>query len=75
MTAMMNLNTMKITIDIPDEEIRDAVKGNIIREMIYEPKLKEEIIDKTVNATAHEIRRKGMPILANKLLESKDEDI
>lgn len=81
---------MKITIDIPDEELKERIMEQMVREitaeawqsrhflkecretvkeMIYEPKLKAEIIDKAVNAAAHEIRRKGMPILANKMME------
>ncbi len=31
-----------------------------VKEMIYEPKLKEKIIDKAVKEAAFEIRRKGM---------------
>ena len=86
---------MKITIEIPDEELKEIIKERMVREitaeawgsrrflkecreavkeMIYEPKLKAQIIDKAVNVAAHEIRRKGMPILANKLLESEDDD-
>ncbi len=36
-----------------------------VKEMIYEPKLKERIIDKAVNQAAAELKRKGM----NKLLD------
>ncbi len=36
-----------------------------VKEMIYDPELKQQIIDKAVKEAAYELRRKGM----NKLLE------
>ena len=43
-----------------EKEFREAVKG-----MIYEPELKQRIIDEAVEKAAFELRRKGM----QKLLE------
>lgn len=86
---------MKITIEIPDEEIKEEIKSHMVRkitaeawearrfikecqevvkQMIYEPELKAKIIDNAVKKAAHEIRRKGMPILANELMEDKENE-
>lgn len=86
---------MKITIEIPDKEIKEEIKSYMVREftagalasrrlikecqevvkqMIYEPELKAKIIDNAVKKAAHEIRRKGMPILANELMENEENE-
>lgn len=44
----------------------------VIKELIYEPKTKSEIINSTVQVAAHEIRRKGLPMLADKLMEESE---
>ena len=40
-----------------------------IKEMIYEPKLKAEIINSTINQAANQIRVKAVPILTQKLMD------
>lgn len=85
---------MKITIEIPEEEIKEDVKRiiaaeiaksayasyqsrelrkmyrDIIKELIYEPKLKAEIINSTVNQAAREIRNRSVPVLTQKLIDT-----
>ncbi|MGN0163521.1 MAG: hypothetical protein ACI4EA_08100 [Candidatus Ornithomonoglobus sp.] len=41
----------------------------VIKEMIYEPTLKAEIINSTINQAASQIRVKAVPILAQKLMD------
>ena len=84
---------MKITIEIPDEEIKEALKekvidmivndnrwgsdrrafrreySDIVKEMIYKPEIKNDIINRTINVAAQEIRRKAMPKLFGKMME------
>ena len=84
---------MKITIEIPDEEIKEALKekvidmivndnrwesdrrafrreySDIVKEMIYKPEIKNDIINRTIDIAAQEIRRKAMPKLFGKMME------
>ena len=83
---------MKITIEIPDEELRECVKDTvvkkilenntwgsgrefrreyreIIKELIYQPDIKQGIIDSVTDKAAEEIRKKGMPVLMEKLIK------
>ena len=83
---------MQITIDIPDEEIKECLKAKIvseimsensfgygarfrkeykemIKELIYQPEIKQNIIEMAVKEAAYELRRKGMPLLIEKLKE------
>lgn len=83
---------MKITIEIPDEELQECVKdavvkkilenntwgsgrefrreyGEIIKELIYQPDIKQGIIDSVTDKAAEEIRKKGMPVLMEKLIK------
>ena len=84
---------MKLTIEIPDEELKQEIKKilagrfaiesydcyekrelkrmykEFIKEMIYEPTLKAEIINSTINQAANQIRVKAMPILTQKLMD------
>ena len=88
---------MKITIEIPDEEIRERLTDTIIREimseeswklsaygrkfrsmyeeiikeMIYKPEIKQDIIEKATDKAAYELRRKGMPVLMDKLTKGE----
>ena len=41
--------------------------SDTIKELIYEPKLKEEIINRTVDQATAEIRKKAMPVLSERL--------
>lgn len=43
--------------------------SEVIKEMLYEPKLKAELIEKATSKAAKEICRKGMPLLAEKILK------
>ena len=87
---------MKITVEIPDEELKEALKKEIvamimsdnswrsdtrvfrkeykeiIKEMIYKPEIKNDIIERTVNIAADEIRRKAMPLLAKEVFKQND---
>lgn len=88
---------MKITVEIPDEEIRQAVKdvivrqimnGNgwdsgsrfrkeykeIIKELIYSPEIKADIIERATKEAAYELRRKGMPVLMDKVMGKECEN-
>ena len=81
---------MKITIEIPDGEIRECLKDKIVREimsenslgygsrfrkeykevikeLIYQPDIKQDIIEMATKEAAYELRRKGMPVLMEKL--------
>lgn len=84
---------MKITIEIPDEETKEALKervvslivddnrwgsdrrafrreySDIVKEMIYKPEIKNDIINRTIDVAAQEIRRKAMPKLFGKIME------
>lgn len=82
---------MKYTIEIPEEELKEAVLkfvadeiartysyegrifkkiyGEVIKEMIYKPEIKEEIINRVVDQAASEIRRKAIPQIIEKLQE------
>lgn len=82
---------MKITIEIPDEEIRECVKKtlvneilnenfgsgarfrkeyrDVIKELIYQPDIKQSIIDEATDKAAYEFRRKGMSLLMQKVAE------
>ena len=88
---------MKITIEIPDDELKEALKaelvhrivednswhsdrrafrkeyGQIVKEMIYQPDIKADIIQRTVEGAAAEIRRKAMPVLMKQLLGQDSE--
>lgn len=50
-----------------DKRIFRKEYGEIIKEMIYRKDIKEDIINRTVNVAADEIRRKAMPILSERL--------
>lgn len=87
---------MKITIEIPDEEIKEALKekvidmivndnrwgsdgrafrreySDIVKEMIYKPEIKNDIINRTIDIAAQEIRRKAMPKLFGKMMENEN---
>jgi len=89
---------MKITIEIPDDELKEALKvelvhrivednswrsdrrvfrkeyGQIVKEMIYQPDIKADIIQRTVESAASEIRRKAMPMLMKSLLTNQKEE-
>ena len=43
----------------------------VIKEMVYEPTLKAEIIDATIEQAANQIRVKALPILTQKLMDNK----
>ena len=45
--------------------------SDIIKEMIYKPEIKNDIIDRTVSMAAEEIRRKGMPKLMKEIMGVK----
>ena len=89
-------DTMKINIEISDNEIERMIKSAIqdkvtewfkeeinkyssfhryfekeyketIKEMLYEPELKQEIIDKAVKEAALEIKRKGIAKLLDEV--------
>lgn len=56
-----------------DSRVFKKYYSEVIKEMIYEPNLKKEIIDRTVNKAAKEIQRKAMPIItANLFKEDTD---
>ena len=46
----------------------------VIKEMIYEPALKAEIINSTVNKAANQIRSKAIPILTQKLMTTEEQE-
>ena len=46
----------------------------VIKEMIYEPALKAEIINRTVNQAASQIRSKAIPILTQKLVATAEQE-
>lgn len=46
--------------------------SDIIKEMIYKPEIKNDIIDRTVAMAAEEIRRKGMPKLMKEIMGLKE---
>lgn len=46
--------------------------SDIIKEMIYKPEIKNDIIDKTVAMAAEEIRRKGLPKLMKEIMGVKE---
>lgn len=50
-----------------DRRIFHKEYGEVIKEMIYRKDIKEDIINRTVNLAADEIRRKAMPILSERL--------
>ena len=43
----------------------------VIKEMVYEPTLKAEIINSTINQAANQIRVKALPILAQTLIDDE----
>ena len=43
----------------------------VIKEMVYEPTLKAEIIDATIEQAANQIRVKALPILTQNLMDNK----
>lgn len=45
--------------------------SDIIKEMIYKPEIKNDIIDRTVAMAAEEIKRKGMPKLMKEIMGVK----
>ena len=88
---------MKITIEIPDEEIKESIKKavvdriikenswgsgrmfrkefeTIIKEMIYDPETKKDIIDKATSKAADEIRKKGMPLFMQKMTGTSNDE-
>ena len=88
---------MKITIEIPDEEIKKAIKDVLVRqimsretwssgarfrkeyresikELIYSPEIKAEIIEKATKEAAYELRRNGMPVLMDKVMGKECEN-
>ena len=87
---------MRITVEIPDEEIKECLKAQIvseimsensfgtgarfrkeykeiIKELIYQPQIKQSIIEMATKEAAYELRRKGMPLLMEKLANDKEE--
>lgn len=47
--------------------------GEIVKEMIYKPEVKADIIQRTIETAAAEIRRKAMPKLMKSLLADEGE--
>lgn len=44
----------------------------VIKELIYEPTLKAEIINSTIKQAANQIRVKAVPILTQKLIDNEE---
>lgn len=42
--------------------------GEVIKEMIYKPEIKQDIINRTVKQAAAEIRKKALPIVTEQIL-------
>lgn len=56
-----------------DSRVFKKTYGDVIKEVIYEPKTKEEIINKTIDQAAKEIKRKAMPLLTNRIFGEDSE--
>ena len=49
-------------------------RNALLKEMIYKPEIKEDIINRVVNQAVAEIRRKAIPIITKQLLEVDNDD-
>lgn len=68
--AVLNAVADEITRTYSYEgRIFKKIYGEIIKEMIYKPEIKEEIISRVVAQSASEIRRKSIPLIIKKLQE------
>ena len=56
-----------------DSRVFKKTYGDVIKEVIYEPKTKEEIIKKTIDQAAKEIKKKAMHLLTNRIFGEDSE--